>query len=254
MIIKHDVMPMQINDSILVRADFDEGLRTLKREGYRLISVEENAILRMQQSCYPVFFKDIRGGNRAKRVRMFEKYKHLWDYSTKEIVCCEYGNFVSQGILYVPNKGIFLTNNSPVLDNPEKATQALKQRKEYYISSEQIEKGLADSVEILPIGSKIPLKRFGEDPATVFLFGKHAKDYGEFLEKTTKEGSYPNGRFKEDPTIEKYFCFDLSYINKKKKKPFANQLYFDEFRERKSNHIIGDNNLIRFYCSVRGIK
>jgi len=133
--------------SAYIDAPFDEGTEALTKEGYKIISLEENARLRMHE-----------GKN---------------SYVSKN------ANWVSQGVIYVPNKGIFLTKNSPILLNAKKATDCHRAGKEFYLTSQQVEESLFDSAKLE--AEAIPTNRFGEDEITVYAFGDWAKQYGEFL-------------------------------------------------------------------------
>jgi len=145
-----DIRPREKYSAYVV-GPFDQTLKALKSQGYKLISLEENAGLRMQ-----------------------ERENH--DVSTN-------GNWVKEGALYVPGKGRFITRLSTVLDDPRKATQAHRNGKEYFVSGEQVKMDLEfrDSVQVPYDVNGIPTDRFGEDVITMFCFGKNAKDYGLFL-------------------------------------------------------------------------
>ncbi|PIN89646.1 hypothetical protein COU57_05800 [Candidatus Pacearchaeota archaeon CG10_big_fil_rev_8_21_14_0_10_32_14] len=58
-----------------------------------------------------------------------------------------------------------------------------KEGKEFYVSEEDLDKALHNSIEIPYDQKPIPSNRFGEDPITVFAVGdeKKAQDYGAFL-------------------------------------------------------------------------
>ncbi|MFA5084500.1 MAG: hypothetical protein WC475_03960 [Candidatus Paceibacterota bacterium] len=139
--------------SAYIKAPFDEGKEELEKNGYKIISLEQNAKLRMQEG---------RGAFVSQN-----------------------GNWVREGVLYVPNKGIFLTKNSPIMENAKEATNIernrtgyLKKENEFRLTEEQVEKALEDSIEICD--EPIPTNRFG-DEMTIYAFGNSAKDYGLFL-------------------------------------------------------------------------
>ncbi len=130
---------------------FDKSLKVLEANGYRLISLEENAGLRIQEGA--------------------------------EAFISRNGNWVREGALYVKGKGNFITKNSPILEYPGKATQTHRDKKEVVISDAQVQKVLENSIHIPYNVGKIPTKRFGEDGIAVFCFGKNAEKYGLFLKE-----------------------------------------------------------------------
>jgi len=134
-----------------IEAPFDKAKSELEKEGYRIISLEENAKLRMREG--------------------------------KDSYVSRNGNWVKEGMIYLHGRKIHLTKNSPIMDNPVEATNCHRNGQEYNIIKEQIEKALADSFKFEKTGDyTIPTNRFGEDPLTVYIFGeKTAEDYGNFL-------------------------------------------------------------------------
>ena len=140
--------------SAYIAAPFDQGKEALEREGYSIISLEENAQLRMQQG--PNSFVS---GN---------------------------GNWTKEGVIYIPKRGIFLTKKSPIMANAQEATACHRNNKDFYLTDAQVEASLADSV--LLTGQSIPTNRFSEDPVTIYAFGEAADQYGQFLRSTGIEG------------------------------------------------------------------
>ncbi len=128
---------------------FDIAKEALESNGYKVISLEEQAGLRVQE-----------GANSSISRR---------------------GNYTREGFIYVPNKGVFLTKNSPIMENAKDATNRHRNGNEFYLNDKQVEKALADSVLIKE--TEIPTKRFGDDAISNFAFGKNAKAYGEFLKE-----------------------------------------------------------------------
>ena len=185
MTITVDIRPKGI-ESAIVYARFDRALAELQKNGYKLISLEDNAQLQIQQG------KD--------------------HYISKN------GNWVEEGVLYVPGKGRFITRCSPILDHPRKATQAHRNGEEYFVSDSQVKKALEESIQIPYDVNAIPTNRFGKNAITMFCFGKNAKDYGLFL---------------KDAGIS-----DMSlWLNKesyvqKQEKPYANQLWLGDISGR----------------------
>jgi hypothetical protein len=194
-----DIQPREIF-SAYVNAPFDKGKEILEEAGYHIISLQENARLRMQEG--------------------------------KDADISKYGNWVREGVLYVPEKGIFLTKDSPVMANPKEATKCYKNRKDFYLTNEQVEQSLEDSVEL--IGKSIPTNRFGEDKITVYAFGEDAKRYGEFL--------YEAG-INEMPV----------WLTDIQDKPFARQMWVCGLGDHQRSGLNGNRGLGNSY-RVRGVQ
>lgn len=141
-----DIKPRGIA-SAYVTAPFDEGKEALAKSGYEIISLEGNSRLRMQEGANAFVSKN--------------------------------GNWVREGAVYVPNKGKFLTKNSPIITNAKEAIDCHRRGEDFYLTDEQVEQALAGSV-LLSVSS-IPTNRFGDNEITIYAFGKNAKNYGEFL-------------------------------------------------------------------------
>jgi hypothetical protein len=148
MVLVKDIQPRGIG-SAYVNAPFDEGKVELEREGYQIISLEQNARLRMQEG--------------------------------KDSYVSQNGNWVKEGFLYVPKKGKFLTKISPITANAVEATKAHRSGNEFYLTEKQVEESLADSIKLKNIDFSIPTRRFGEDKFTAYIFGSSAQAYGDFL-------------------------------------------------------------------------
>lgn len=134
--------------SAYVNAPFEEGKKLLESKGYRIISLEENARLRIQEGSNSSVSKN--------------------------------GNWVSEDAIYVPNRGVFLTKKSPIMDNSERATQESRNG-DFYLTDEQVEKYLECAVKL--INQSIPTNRFGKNEITKYAFGETAEDYGNFLKE-----------------------------------------------------------------------
>lgn len=133
--------------SAYVAGAFDNAKKALEARGYRVISLEEQAGLRIQK-----------GADSSISIR---------------------GNWVSEAFVYDSDIGIFLSKKSPIMANAEDATNCHRNNNDFYLNDEQVEESLADSVKV--INTRIPTKRFGDETITNFAFGKNAKAYGEFL-------------------------------------------------------------------------
>ena len=143
-----DVRPkVTVLSSAYTSVPFDIGKAELEAQGFPIIPGEENAVLRIQEG--------------------------------KDSFVSQNGNWLREDGIYVPGKGAVLTKNPPIMKNPREATEAHRNGKEFYPTDEQIEKALADCVKLED--GNIPTNRFKDDERTVYLFGKHAEAYGDFL-------------------------------------------------------------------------
>jgi len=146
--ITQDVTRGKLHSAYAVGA-FDKAKEALEAKGYRVISLEENAGLRVQE-----------GANSSVSQR---------------------GNRTREAFIYDSDKGIFLSKKSPIMANAKQATDCHRNGKDFYLNDEQVEESLADSVKIT--NTQIPTNRFADEALTSFAFGKNAKAYGEFLKE-----------------------------------------------------------------------
>ncbi|MDP1728674.1 MAG: hypothetical protein Q8L27_00540 [archaeon] len=154
------------------------------------------------------------------------------------------GAYTSMGDIMIPKKGRFLTPLSLVMKNPTEATQAHRNGKEFYVSDEDTEKALENSIVIPYNQSEVPFNRFAEDPITAFVFEKIAKEYGEFLQET----------FKEVGITAMPLLFDYErYINSQKS-PFANQLWLHGLGGDVQSDLDGISRGLDYGDAVRGVK
>jgi len=160
-------------ESSYVEAPFDQAKKELESNGYRIISLSENAKLRIQEG--------------------------------KNAFVSQNGNWTAEDFIYLPNKQVYLTKNSPIMKNAEKATNCHRKGEEFYLTSKQVDYALTNAVKIKD--TKIPTNRFGEAELTNFCFGESAKAYGEFLK---------NAGIDDMPV----------YLCNTEKKPFARKLWF----------------------------
>ena len=201
MAIIQDVKPTG-TDSAYVERPFDEAKAELESNGYDIISLEQFAKLRIAQG----------------------EGSHV----------ANYGSYAKEGFLYVPQKGIFLVRNSPILANAKEATACHRNRKEFYLIQEQVEESLANSVQFKD-ASSIPTNRFAEDERTAFAFGETAGKYGEFLKKVgIKEMSV--------------------YLTNLEKKPFARQAWLRRLGGGDRSVLVGVSWNLGYYGSVRGVR
>ena len=135
----------------VVSKPFDQALKELEEDNYRVISLIENAQLRIQED------------------------------SNSDV--SKYGNWTREGILYIPKKGNFLVRNSPILYSAELATDSHRNGKEFYPTNTAIEKALQDSVKFPNKSTEIPVNDFKNNPLTAYAFGENAEEYGNFLKE-----------------------------------------------------------------------
>jgi len=150
------------------------------------------------------------------------------------------GAYTSMGNIMIPKKGRFLTPLSLVMKNPVEATQAHRSGKEFYVSGEDAEKALENSVIIPYNQSAIPTDKFGEDSIANFVFGKTAQKYGNFL-KEAGISAMP------------LWFNDEKYINSQEK-PFANQLWLRRLGGGFLSGLSGCSGVLSYGGAVRGVK
>jgi len=193
-----DIIPKGVS-SAYVDSSFDRGKAILEMSGYRIISLQENSGLRIQEG--------------------------------RDAFVSKNGNFVREGFLYVPKKGKFLTKKFPVLPNAKEATKGNNKGEDFYLTNEQVDESLSDSVAISSIS--IPTERFADCDITVYAFGEKARAYGEFLRELG---------IKEMPI----FTTNLQ------DRPFARQLWFSSLDHDCKSELNGYTALLGSY-GVRGI-
>ncbi|HLC87208.1 MAG TPA: hypothetical protein VJH65_02960 [Candidatus Nanoarchaeia archaeon] len=192
--INEDISEKEYKSAYIRNTAFDTAQKALEGKKYRIISLRENAILRINQ---------------------------------KDSDVSRTGNLVREGVIFVPKDGIYFTKNSPLLISAEEVVNAYRDNKEYYLSENQLEKALEkeNSIKVSSNESEIiPTNRFGEEELTTWAFGPIAKKYGEFL-KEAGVSKMPVrliliGRTEIPPSIT------LKDFLDRQDKPCANQLYF----------------------------
>ncbi|HLC73056.1 MAG TPA: hypothetical protein VJH20_00295 [Candidatus Nanoarchaeia archaeon] len=188
--IYEDIRPIGESSAVMGNP-FDKAKRALEEQGYEIISLEDNARLRIQKG--------------------------------RNSYVSRHGNFVKEGVLYVPNKGIFLTKNSPIMRNAEEATNCHRNGNCYFLTDDQVEEALADSVEIKD--KSVPINKFAENAVTAYAFGEWAEHYGLFL---------------KEAGIEKMLIRLVEFQDK----PFASQLWFFKTIHYWEGHVLdGDYSL-----------
>lgn len=172
-----DVKPRELA-SAYVNAPFDEGKEILEQEGFKIISLEENARLRMQEGADAYVSKN--------------------------------KNWVKEDAIYIPKKGIFLTKNSLIMENLKQAVESYRRGLNFYLTPRQVEYALSDSVELS--AKSIPTDRLAECEITAYAFGEYAQEYGLFLrESLIREISIFTENLKEKPFAKKIKLGDIDY-------------------------------------------
>jgi len=257
--VKEDVKP-SLTSSAYVKAPFDVAKKELERKGYRIISLEEAAKLGRDKDS------------------IHNEYAN------------NHGNyhFVREGILYVPEKGIYITKNSPIMDFPEEATQAHKEEKDFYLTDEQVRKALEDSLWIpskselriptagIKLGErgeikildnlsehgKIELSPFEDSVLANYIFGEETKKYGDFL-RSKNLGCFSVVNGKVSLSDERPFIMPLIYnpFNEVTNNPMdfdgGEPNFFLNGNNEFAKHIkdeFPEDTFIPEYFPVRGIK
>ena len=195
--------------SAYIEAPFDVGKTKLEKQGYEIISFRDNAMLSIQEGIGAFISQS--------------------------------GNWVIEGVVYVPKKGRFFTPDSPIMDNSFEAICAQRKEGEFYINDEQVERALENSIQIPYNIKNIPVKEFGEEPITIFCFKDMAKKYGEFLEEAgiNRMRLRLHGKYQMENQI--------------KVKPYANQLRLSGFRVDEVD-IYGNYSNMAYGYGCRGIQ
>jgi hypothetical protein len=209
-----DIRPSGITSG-WVAEPFDLAVAELRENGFDVISGEENTEQRILQGA--------------------------------DADVSQNGNYIKEGSLYVKNKGRFFTRKSLVLLNPVDATNAHRNDKEYAVTPRQVEMALGkigvDSVKVPYNKKPIPTNRFGEDPITVFMFGKQAQLYGDFL------GEYFKAN--EKPQEMGLFLDGKEYV-KSQPSDYANQGWVQGLGD--DSGLVGSNRDLLYEGRVRGAR
>jgi len=175
-------------ESGIIYASFDKSLEELRKNNFEVISLPTNAALRIQEG--------------------------------KDSYIGKSGNYVREAVISIPNKGIYLVRNSPLLqlELAKEAAKANRSGKEYSIeeslAKEYAYKSSQDTnseVFYLTDLDAISTNKFDKDKRALWLFQNQSENYGRFL--------YDNS-LKEMPLRFN----NQNYINKQKVQ-FVNQLW-----------------------------
>ena len=124
------------------------------------------------------------------------------------------GSWVKEGVLYLPNKDHrrYLVRDSFVFADAKGATDAHRESEEFFVDEAYVLEYIQDGESVLVLDdlSPVPTSSFGEDERAVWLFGKNAGEYGEFLSERIE-------------AVCLYFSND-AYVDGQTA-PYANQLW-----------------------------
>ncbi len=159
------------------------------------------------------------------------------------------GRYLKEGNVYLPKGSrILLTRDSAVIKNPEDATNSHRKGREFFIEDSQVEQYLdqlgnsPDSPVIeLKSTKPIPTNKFGEELATLWLFGDQAEQYGQFL----RDSPY-------DIKEMSLWFSDKDYI-KSQKNSYANQLWLHGIVGDSRSIIDGDGRDLDSNSRVSGV-
>lgn len=132
---------------ICLREPFDSALNKIKIMKYKPISLQDEASIRINEGI--------------------------------DSFMCQNNHRVSEAFVYMPDKKVYLSKYSPILEKPKDATDCHRKGIEFYLENGMLEYALRNSVEIK--SKDIPTKEFDSYEETKFAFGPIARDYGLFL-------------------------------------------------------------------------
>jgi nuclear transport factor 2 (NTF2) superfamily protein len=188
-------------ESACIGETLTRGKNTLESFGYKIVTLEDMAGLMLQEQNTPGFFHK--------------------------------SNWVQEDFIYVSEKGVYLSKNSPILNQVYNAKSCQEKNGEFYLTEEQVEESLENSVFLSKTKNKIiiPTNDFKNNKITNYAFGKFAENYGNYLR---------NFGWEE-------YSFEFKNL---KEKPFARKAWFTGSRAG----IIDLDRNISNVCKVRGTK
>ena len=149
-------------DATIMAEDMPKVIASFENKGFRIASSEEVARTRIE------FGKD-----------------NFMRYGRNALPGLNLDDCTKEGLIYLLNQEVRLTHNSPIIADPKKASRSFYDKKEFLLSSEELEIALKDSIKINE--REIPTNRLGEDDLTNFIFGKSAQAYGDLLNQVGYE-------------------------------------------------------------------
>ncbi len=148
--VRVDTKPSGI-ESAVIYSPFDEAYESLTEKGYEIISLPQNAQLRIKEGADSPISKN--------------------------------GNWTREGVLYVPGEKPRLIKNSPLLQWRTQAIEAYKNGEEFSPTRWQDEQYLIGSIEFPQDYTEISIDKLDSEALTIYAFGgkDEARNYGEFL-------------------------------------------------------------------------
>jgi hypothetical protein len=128
---------------------FEELVPQFSLRGFKLISLEENAWLRISRGKYS---------------------PECWT-----------GNFLREGFMYIPGRGAYLIRHSPINDNLKTSRMANSLGSEYHVTLKESERHLKNAVQIPYDLKEIKVSDFETNSITQFAFGSAVSEYANFL-------------------------------------------------------------------------
>ena len=161
------------------------------------------------------------------------------------------GNYVREGFIYIPRKGIFITRCSPILAYAERATEMHRGNKEFYIDDWMAEEATASGICVRVPDKRtilIPVNRLADEEITAFVFGKEAKAYGEFLKRCGVE-ELPIWTVEAERDVNNLPI----WTSEAEDKPFARQLWFYGLMYNGRSGLGGNDRCLHYGNAVRAV-
>lgn len=163
----------------------------------------------------------------------------------------QYGSYTQEGLIYVPKSDILLVRKSPLLNkiSSEKATQAHREGKEFYLDAGKYQKQAEQDKnkdpqkrKVFTLNKKenfeIPTNRFKDEELSLWLFGDQAEAYGNFLKENN---------INEMPV----WLVSQDHVNNQKQS-FARQLWLHYLVIR--SDLSGDYRTLNYVNRTRGVQ
>ena len=137
------------------------------------------------------------------------------------------GGYVAEWIIYAPEQLPRLVRPFLTLAGINKAVNDHEKHEEFYVSKKQYARALQNSIEIFKEHTDIDTTSFGNNPSTVWMFGRNnsrtAKAYGEFLRTPVGSEQMYIERMRIELLEADYVCAQ--------KRPFARKVWIGGLSE-----------------------
>ena len=127
--------------SAVFKARFDIALKAMEQEGYHLISFSETMNLRNRE--FEIHSRRI---NQLKRHGVEDGGGRIVNIRQNIPHQISRGNSVSEGVVYIPGEGRFITKNSPAMIRPREFVAAESAGRPFYIIPSEVKRALEASV------------------------------------------------------------------------------------------------------------